>query len=111
MFLFHSKNNPPERKNRKLKNINIITTELLIDAPDKNGNKSNNSTSKIKKIIATRKNRREKGARLSSLVENPHSKGLLASRSSKIFWEKISKADIRTADKVTLAKKNKLFLG
>ena len=43
--------------------------------------------SKIKKIIATKKNRKENGNRLSSLVENPHSKGLLPSRSNLIFFD------------------------
>lgn len=49
--------------------------------PLKKGNKINNSTSKIKKIKATIKNRKEKGSRLLSFTENPHSNGLLISRS------------------------------
>ena len=40
------------------------------------GNNKINSTSKIKKISATRKNRRDIGVRGSSLGKNPHSNGL-----------------------------------
>ena len=43
------------------------------------------STSKIKKIIATRKNRKEKGKRAVLLGSNPHSKGDLFSRSLWVF--------------------------
>jgi hypothetical protein len=65
----------------------------------KNGNNNNNSTSKIRKIKATIKNRKEKGNRPSSLVENPHSKGLLISRSKKFFFLKIKPSSLKTNDK------------
>jgi len=45
------------------------------------------STSKIKKIIAIRKNWREKGSRAEFFGSNPHSKGLLFSRSINVFLE------------------------
>ena len=45
------------------------------------------STSKIKKIIATKKKWRENGRRAEVLGSNPHSKGLLFSRSEKLFLE------------------------
>jgi len=85
-------------------------TEVLKDILDKTGNKSNNSTSKIKKIIATKKNRKENGERLSSFVENPHSKGLPISRSNNTFWERKSRAKRRTTERAMLAKKNKIIL-
>lgn len=44
-----------------------------------------NSTSKIKKINAIKKNRIEKGRRAEYLGVNPHSKGLIFSRSCSIF--------------------------
>lgn len=53
--------------------------------------------SKTKKIRVTKKNRKDKGIRLSFIVENPHSKGLNFSRSkidfllSKIIKTIISK--------------------
>lgn len=47
------------------------------------------STSKIKKIIAIIKNRKEKGNREDSDGSNPHSKGDLFSRSIKAFLDKI----------------------
>lgn len=47
------------------------------------------STSKIKKIIVIKKNRREKGKREDDLGSNPHSKGELFSRSTKVFFDKI----------------------
>jgi len=45
------------------------------------GNKSTISTSKIRKIIEIRKNRKEKGRREELLGSNPHSKGEFFSRS------------------------------
>jgi hypothetical protein len=47
------------------------------------------STSKIKKITAIRKNRREKGNREELLGSNPHSNGELFSRSIIVFFDKI----------------------
>ena len=52
----------------------------------KNGNKITNSTSKTKKIRAIRKNRRVKGKRALNLGVNPHSKGLIFSRSRGNFF-------------------------
>lgn len=45
------------------------------------------STSKIKKITAIKKNCKEKGNRADDLGSNPHSNGLLFSRSIKVFLE------------------------
>lgn len=45
------------------------------------------STSKIKKITAIKKNWIENGSRLDLLGSNPHSKGLLFSRSINVFLE------------------------
>lgn len=45
------------------------------------------STSKIKKITAIKKNWREKGIRDDLIGSNPHSKGLLFSRSILVFLE------------------------
>jgi hypothetical protein len=45
------------------------------------GKRSAISTSKIRKITAIKKNRREKGSREDLLGSNPHSKGELFSRS------------------------------
>jgi hypothetical protein len=47
------------------------------------------STSKIKKITAIKKNRRENGSRDELLGSNPHSKGDLFSRSIIDFFERI----------------------
>jgi hypothetical protein len=52
------------------------------------GNKRTISTSKIKKITAIRKNRRENGRRDELLGSNPHSKGELFSRSTIDFLER-----------------------
>ena len=63
---------------------------MLILLPEnkltKNGNKITNSTSKTKKIRAIRKNRRVKGKRALNLGVNPHSKGLIFSRSKGNFF-------------------------
>ena len=45
------------------------------------------STSKIKKIIAIKKNRREKGIREWLFGSNPHSKGDIFSRSTIVFLD------------------------
>jgi len=45
------------------------------------------STSKIKKMTATKKNRREKGRRADLLGSKPHSKGEIFSRSREVFFE------------------------
>lgn len=55
------------------------------------------STSKIKKMTAMRKNRREKGIRADPLGSKPHSKGEFFSRSLIVFLERRKEADIRTA--------------
>lgn len=47
------------------------------------------STSKIRKIMATRKNWRENGSREEDFGSNPHSKGDLFSRSIIVFFDKI----------------------
>ena len=53
------------------------------------GNNKAISTSKIKKITAIKKNRKEKGNRADVLGSNPHSKGELFSRSKNDFFERI----------------------
>jgi len=47
------------------------------------------STSKIKKIIVIKKNRKENGNRDEDFGSNPHSNGDLFSRSIKAFFDKI----------------------
>lgn len=53
------------------------------------GSKRAISTSKIKKITAIKKNRRENGSREELLGSNPHSNGELFSRSIIVFLDKI----------------------
>lgn len=50
------------------------------------GSKRVISTSKIKKIIAIKKNRKEKGSRADPFGSNPHSNGDLFSRSAIVFF-------------------------
>ena len=64
------------------------------------------STSKIKKINATRKNRKEKGNRPSLIVENPHSKGLRVSRLKKTFFLKKWVINSIIRPKINLTNKN-----
>lgn len=52
------------------------------------------STSKIKKIIATKKNCNEKGIRNLDLGSKPHSKEEFFSRSKNIFFDKIEAKNI-----------------
>jgi hypothetical protein len=62
------------------------------------------STSKIKKITARRKNRREKGRRADPMGSNPHSKGELFSRSEKVRLASIQ-AIQKTAKEITIAER------
>jgi len=62
------------------------------------------STSKIKKITAIRKKRKEKGRRADPLGSNPHSKGEFFSRSIIVFFAN-SEAIIITADLITKVKR------
>jgi len=61
----------------KMENINIFEFNIVLI----NGIKRANSTSKIKKMMAIKKNWREKGSRAEVFGSNPHSKGDLFSRS------------------------------
>ena len=63
------------------------------------------STSKIKKITAIKKKRREKGKRADPLGSNPHSKGEFFSRSIIVFLAKIDDNSITT---VLIIKINKV---
>lgn len=56
------------------------------------------STSKIKKIIVIKKNRREKGNREEDFGSNPHSNGEDFSRSTKVFFDKIEANNITTIE-------------
>lgn len=58
-------------------------TLILIPSkhPMNTGTSNTISTSKIKKITANKKNRKEKGSRADPIGSNPHSKGDLFSRS------------------------------
>ena len=90
-----------------MKLINTIKHKPLNTNPVNKGNNNKISTSKIKKTIATKKNRKENGARLSSFVEKPHSKGLLISRSNLLFFDiKEITIAIRNAKRKLKKKKN-----
>ena len=69
---------------------------LIIDA---NGNKRVISTSKIKKITAIKKNRKENGSRAVPLGSNPHSKGEFFSRSDSVFFDS-TEAIIITSEEI-----------
>lgn len=58
------------------------------------------STSKIKKITAIRKNRKEKGKRADLFGSKPHSNGDVFSRSNSVFFDKINDNNIKMVDKI-----------
>lgn len=60
------------------------------------------STSKIKKITAIKKNCNEKGNRDLVFGSNPHSNGLLFSRSLKVFFDNSDAMIIITRTKVII---------
>lgn len=66
------------------------------------------STSKIRNKIAIRRNRIEKGRRVISLGENPHSKGLNFSGSALIFFPTPTPSVPKTITKILEDKINKI---
>jgi hypothetical protein len=87
------------------KNLTIIqVVKLEIGKIIIIGSKRAISTSKIKKITAIKKKRREKGSREELLGSNPHSKGDLFSRSIIVFFERIEAKAITTTAMVTKIK-------
>lgn len=69
------------------------------------------STSKIRKIIAMRKNRREKGRRDDDFWSNPHSNGDNFSRSVKDFLEIMMQSIIsKLAISIIMIKDNIMFI-
>lgn len=85
------------------------------------GSNSAISTSKMRKITAIKKNRKEKGSREDLLGSNPHSKGDLFSRSTIEFLDnkeaksmtieviKISTIPIESIIKITCFEENQTF--
>lgn len=71
-----------------------IFEKLMIIAK---GSNSVISTSKIRKITAIKKNRREKGSRADPLGSKPHSNGEFFSRSMTVFFAKREARIITTA--------------
>ena len=88
MFWFHSFSSPTERIPKKKIKYPLKNGLCPAVIPTKNGKRIIISTSKITKIKARIKNRKEKGRRDSIKVENPHSKGLCSSRSKNTFLDK-----------------------
>lgn len=77
-----------------------MINHLLISTRGKlntNGRRRTISTSKIKKIIVIKKNRKENGNREAELGSNPHSKGEDFSRLKIVFLAKIRDRIITTA--------------
>ena len=60
--------------------------------------------------MATKKNRKENGARLSSFVGKPHSNGLLISRSNLLFFDNKEITITRKTPKSKLVKKKNIIL-
>lgn len=96
---FHSWNNPTIRIIRKINTLIVIGMEIEAAILDKAGKRSTISTSKIKKIIASKKNRSEKGNRADLIGSKPHSKGEFFSRSLKARLESTQPSVITTIDK------------
>lgn len=78
-------------------NLNLVANAT------RTGNKRTISTSKIRKIIAKRKNRRENGSRADFIGSNPHSNGEFFSRSPEVRLAKIHPRSITTLDRTIAA--------
>ena len=79
----HSCISPPSTTTKKMEPARRTRNENPTPIAAKMGKSSTISTSKIKKIIARRKKRREKGKRAEELGSKPHSKGEFFSRSPR----------------------------
>jgi len=92
--------------------ISALTKKIFFESHrvTKNGNIKISSTSKTKKIIATKKKRSVKGMRALNLGENPHSKGLIFSRSKIIFFLTRAPTLVKIIAKIiiTILKENKI---
>jgi hypothetical protein len=77
--------------------INVDSLNI-VDILANTGNKRTISTSKIRKIIANKKNRRENGSRADLIGSKPHSNGEFFSRSLKARFESTQPINITTAD-------------
>lgn len=80
----------------------MISRGTILDKVGANprGRMSTISTSKIKKIMVIRKNRREKGARAFFTGSNPHSNGDSFSRSFVDFFPMIAAKAMSIADRI-----------
>ena len=100
---FHSWYSPTNKIIRKIKAViahDWILQKLIIEAI---GSNKVISTSKIKKITAIKKKRKEKGRRAVPFGSNPHSNGEFFSRSEIIFL------DSRDAIIITRVEINKII--
>ena len=75
---------------------------LQISTIDASGSRSVISTSKIRKMTAIKKKRREKGSRAVPLGSNPHSNGEFFSRSEIVFFESKEAIIITTIDRIKM---------
>ena len=97
---FHSWNKPTTRIIIKKKTLRASINEKLNLIEAKAGRRRTISTSKIRKIIASKKKRKEKGSRADLIGSNPHSKGELFSRSLKARLDSIQPKAITTTDRI-----------
>ena len=86
---------------KKIKVASITVKLKLVNRAAKTGNSKTISTSKIKKIIANRKNRRENGNRADFIGSNPHSNGEFFSRSPVVRFAIIQPRSITTLERKT----------
>lgn len=109
---FHSWYSPNKRIIIKIRLLKVQERILQVLKIKIIGRISAISTSKIKKIIAIKKNRIEKGIREEFKGSNPHSKGEVFSRSVIIFLDKIEARSITivTIIKIIMDIINKLVI-
>ena len=85
---------------RNRKTLRAIMKEKLAPIEARAGKSKTISTSKIRKIIARRKKRKEKGSRADLIGSKPHSKGEFFSRSLKARLDNTHPSVITTTDKM-----------
>jgi len=87
------------------------TYKLSLFRLTKKGKSSTTSTSKTRKIIEIKKNRRVNGRRALYFGENPHSKGLFLSKEKKVFIPRLIPTTSKSStNKKRILKNSKHFI-
>ena len=109
---FHSWYKPRSKTNRNNNPVIIQDCILELSTIEASGNSRVISTSKIRKITAIKKKRREKGNRAVPFGSKPHSNGEFFSRSEMVFFDSKEAMPITTIEiiKIIIIAEDKIII-